>query len=79
MFEIDRRGNVKLCEDTRKHVVSRAPNDVNCAVLEEVANVMVFDVNVFGFRGGHVVGSKETAALDVLKGNGWASEKNEMK
>ena len=46
-----------ICEDVRKYVVGRAPDDVNDALLDKVADgcVMVFDVNVFGQRGGHVV------------------------
>jgi hypothetical protein len=69
------RGKVKLGEDVLKHVVGRAPDDVNGALLDEVADVMAFDVNAFGLiRCGHVVGSKGNAALVVLKGSGWASE-----
>ena len=43
-------------------------------MLEQIANVMVLDVNVLGLRGGHGVGSKGNAALVVLKGGSRAND-----
>ena len=36
-------------------------------MLDEVADVMIFDVGVFRIRGGHVVGGEGNAALVVLE------------
>ena len=43
-------------------------------MFDEFPNVVVLDVDVFGLRGSHVVGSKSDAALVVLKGGSGASD-----
>ena len=63
MCVMDGRGKGKLCEDVRKHDIGRAPDGVNGDLPDEVAGEMIFNVDVFGQRGGHVVGSKGNEAF----------------
>ncbi len=55
MLKVNRGMERKLGEDVRNHVGGRAPNNGNGALLNEVTNVMVLDVDVFRLGGGHVV------------------------
>ena len=43
-------------------------------MFDEIPNVVVLDVDVFGLRGSHVVGSKSDASLVVLKGGSRAND-----
>ncbi len=71
---MDRGRKGKLCKDVREHVVGGAPDELDGALLDEVANVVIFNVDVLGLRGCHVVGSQGDTTLVVLEGSGWASE-----
>ena len=50
------------------HIMSMTP-----CLLDEVADVMVFYVNMCGLRRGRVVGSKGNTTFVDLKGVGWAN------
>ncbi len=43
----------KHCEDVREHVIGGAPYDVDGALLDEVADVIVLYFDVFGLGVGH--------------------------
>ena len=72
VLEVDRRREGKLGEDVSKHVVGRAPDDANRGLLDEIADVVVFDVNVLGLGSSYGVGGKRDAAIVVLEGGGRA-------
>jgi hypothetical protein len=74
MLAMDRGRKAKLCKDVREHVVGGAPDELDGALLDEVADVVIFNVDVLGLRGCHVVGSHGDTTLVVLEGSCWASE-----
>ncbi len=74
VLEVDGRGKRELGDDVSKHVIGRAPDIANRGLLDQVADVMVLDVNVLGLGGCHGVGGKGDAALVVLKGGDRADD-----
>ena len=48
MLTMGRRGNRQLCEDVREHVIGGAPDDVDGALLDDVTDVVVFNVDMLG-------------------------------
>jgi hypothetical protein len=42
-------------------------------LFDDIADVVIFDVDVLRLRGDHVVGSKGNATLVVLNGGGWVN------
>jgi hypothetical protein len=75
VLEVDGRGKRELAgENVGKHVVVTAPNNSDRGLLDQVANVVVLDVSMFGLRGCHGVDRKGNAALVVLKGSGGSNE-----
>ena len=48
MLMMGRRGKRKLCEDVREHVIGGEPDDVDGALLDDVADVVVFNVDMLG-------------------------------
>jgi hypothetical protein len=71
---VDGREKRELGENAGKHVVSRAPNDSDGDLLDQVANVVVLDVDIFGLRSCHGVGRKGNATFVVLEGSGRSNE-----
>ena len=74
VLEVGGRGQRELGENVSKHIISRAPDNADGALLDEISNVVVLDVDVFGLRGSHVVGRKSDASLVVLKGGSRAND-----
>ena len=62
-LEVERRRKGELGEDVRNHVGGRTPHDGDRALLDEVADVVVFDVDVFRLRGGHVGGEGDATPV----------------
>ena len=40
----------KLCKDVNEHVVCGAPDESDGALLDDIADVVVFDVDLFGLE-----------------------------
>ena len=69
MLEVNKGEKRELVKNVREHVGGGAPSDRDGALLDEVANVVVLDVDVFELRGCRVVYCEGDATLVVFIGD----------
>jgi hypothetical protein len=75
----ERGGKRELCEDFSEHLGCGSPDNRDGLLVHNVADVMIFDVDVLRLGGGHVFGSEGDAILLVLEGGGRAFDEGTSK
>ena len=71
VLAMDRRWEGKLCKNIGEHVIGWAPNELDGALFDEVADVVIFNINVLRLVSRHVVGGQSDTALVVLVDTAW--------
>jgi hypothetical protein len=69
VLEVVKRRKVELDEDVREHVGGGATSEGDGALLDEVSDVVVIDVDVLRLRGGHVVCGEGDTSFVVYIGS----------